>query len=336
MHGPQLASWPIASVFRCASVPPSLPVLTPHHHAQRFLIHRCSQVSNDVDFAMEVTERTRGDVQGGVLIEYAKAAAAQPGQTPGAANSTGPAASPPSSSPVDGAPWPPASSSSTSTAAAVSSSSGSTGHGRAKLVEIAQVPLEHINDFKSLKTFNLFNTNNLWVSLKAMKDLVSRDAILPPVIVNERSLGGSNVLELETAAGAAVEFFRKAIGIKVPRSRFLPVKNTSDLLAVQSDLYEVRHGSLVMSSRREVPTPPIIKLGPEFADLEGYSERLQYIPDMLELDHLTVSGNVYFGRGVVLRGTVIIVANEGARIDVPPGAQIENKVITGNLRILEH
>lgn len=39
---------------------------------------------------------------------------------------------------------------------------------------------------------------------------------------------------------------------------------------------------------------------------------------------------------VVLRGTVIIVASEGARIDIPRGSVLENAVVTGNLRILEH
>jgi hypothetical protein len=36
------------------------------------------------------------------------------------------------------------------------------------------------------------------------------------------------------------QFFRRSIGIRVPRSRFLPVKSTSDLLAVQSNLYDIR------------------------------------------------------------------------------------------------
>ncbi len=42
-------------------------------------------------------------------------------------------------------------------------------------------------------------------------------------------------------------------------------------------------------------------------------KRFASVPDILELDHLTVSGNVMFGRGVSLRGTVIIIANPGDR-----------------------
>lgn len=34
-----------------------------------------------------------------------------------------------------------------------------------RLLEIAQVPKEHVDDFKSVKTFKFFNTNNLWARL---------------------------------------------------------------------------------------------------------------------------------------------------------------------------
>ena len=63
---------------------------------------------------------------------------------------------------------------------------------------------------------------------------------------------------------------------------------------------------------------------------------MKFIPNLLDLDHLTVSGDVWFGRGVQLRGTVIVVANSGSRIDLPDGSEFEDRVVTGNLRILEH
>lgn len=50
-------------------------------------------------------------------------------------------------------------------------------------------------------------------------------------------------------------------GINVPRSRFLPVKKTSDLLLVMSNLYALQAGSLVMSPLRMFPTTPHVKLG---------------------------------------------------------------------------
>lgn len=36
------------------------------------------------------------------------------------------------------------------------------------------------------------------------------------------------------------------------------------------------------------------------------------------------------------QGTVIIIANHGDRIDIPAGAMLENKIVSGNLRILDH
>ena len=92
-----------------------------------------------------------------------------------------------------------------------------------------------------------------------------------------------------------------------------------------------------MSPQRMFPTTPLVKLGDNhFAKVKEFLGRFATIPDLLELDHLTVSGDVTFGRGVSLRGTVIIIANHGDRIDIPPGAILENKIVSGNMRILDH
>lgn len=34
-----------------------------------------------------------------------------------------------------------------------------------RLLELAQVPKDHVEDFKSVKKFKIFNTNNLWINL---------------------------------------------------------------------------------------------------------------------------------------------------------------------------
>lgn len=64
--------------------------------------------------------------------------------------------------------------------------------------------------------------------------------------------------------------------------------------------------------------------------------RFSTVPSIKELDHLTVSGDVSFGSDVTLRGTVIIVANNGARIDIPSGSVLDDKVISGALKIMDH
>ena len=75
---------------------------------------------------------------------------------------------------------------------------------------------------------------------------------------------GEKVIQLETAAGASIKHFRGAHGINVPRSRFLPVKSCSDLFIVQSDLYELEKGELIMNPQRHFGTVPIVKLGDHF------------------------------------------------------------------------
>merc|ERR1719225_742478 len=210
--------------------------------------------------------------------------------------------------------------------------------GHLRLLEAAQVPREHEEDFKSVKKFNVFNTNNLWISLPAIQRVLVEATLDMEIIVNPKQLsGGLNVYQLETAVGAAMKCFDAASGINVPRSRFLPVKQTSDLLMVMSNLYTLQQGSLVMSPKRMFPAMPLVKLGDtHFKKVSAFLARFGSIPDMLELDHLTVSGDVTFGRGVSLRGTVIIIANHGDRIDIPAGAILENKIVSGNLRILDH
>ncbi|KAI8478344.1 UTP--glucose-1-phosphate uridylyltransferase [Branchiostoma belcheri] len=206
-----------------------------------------------------------------------------------------------------------------------------------RLLEIAQVHKDHVDEFKSVTKFKFFNTNNLWMKLSAMKRLVDKNELDMEVIVNNKTLAdGLGVIQLETAVGAAIKNFDNAIGINVPRSRFLPVKKTSDLLLVMSNLYDMDNGFLDMSAKRQFKTVPLVKLGSHFEKVQEFLRRFENIPDMLELDHLTVSGDVTFGKDVSLKGTVIIVAEHGNRINIPPGAVLENKIVSGNLRILDH
>jgi len=210
--------------------------------------------------------------------------------------------------------------------------------GKLRLLEAAQVPKGHEEDFKSVKKFNVFNTNNLWISMPAIKNVIENESLEMEIIVNPKALdGGVNVIQLETAVGAAMKCFDKGRGINVPRSRFLPVKKTSDLLLIMSNLYALNHGFLSMSPERMFQSTPLIKLGDQnFKKVNDFLKRFGSIPDILELDHLTVSGNVNFGKGVSLKGTVIIIANYGDQIDIPDGAILENKIVSGNLRILDH
>jgi UTP--glucose-1-phosphate uridylyltransferase len=75
--------------------------------------------------------------------------------------------------------------------------------GNARLLEIAQVPPEHVEDFKSIKKFKIFNTNNMWISLRAIKRVVEKQELDCEIIVNVKTeeKTGEKVIQLETAAG---------------------------------------------------------------------------------------------------------------------------------------
>jgi UTP--glucose-1-phosphate uridylyltransferase len=65
-------------------------------------------------------------------------------------------------------------------------------------LEVAQVPKDNIEDFKSVKKFNVFNTNNLWISLPAVQRVIEEGTLDMEVIVNPKTLdGGVNVIQLE-------------------------------------------------------------------------------------------------------------------------------------------
>ncbi|KAK6039156.1 UTP--glucose-1-phosphate uridylyltransferase [Cooperia oncophora] len=55
---------------------------------------------------------------------------------------------------------------------------------RLMLLEIAQVPKDYVDEFKSISKFRIFNTNNLWAKLSAIKRVVENNELEMEVIVN--------------------------------------------------------------------------------------------------------------------------------------------------------
>lgn len=53
-------------------------------------------------------------------------------------------------------------------------------------LSFVKVPRDHIDEFKSVSKFRIFNTNNLWVSLPAIKRLVDSHSIQMEIIVNPK------------------------------------------------------------------------------------------------------------------------------------------------------
>jgi UTP--glucose-1-phosphate uridylyltransferase len=187
--------------------------------------------------------------------------------------------------------------------------------GRLVLRETAQVPPEDEDSFRDFRRWRYYNTNNLWVDLRALAELVDEHGgLLPlPLIVNRKTVDPRDpdsppVLQLESAMGAAIGSFPGARLLLVPRTRFIPVKTTDDLLVMRSDAW-----SLDADMRpRRAGVLPYVELDKRYYRLLDQFERRFPAgpPSLREAKRLVVRGDVTFGRGVVVRGEVELDARE--------------------------
>ncbi|MCW2966777.1 MAG: UTP--glucose-phosphate uridylyltransferase [Solirubrobacteraceae bacterium] len=199
------------------------------------------------------------------------------------------------------------------------------------LREIAQTPDSDLDAFQDVERHRYFNTNTIWLDLRAVgEELASRDGVLGlPLIRNAKTVDPSDasspeVFQIETAMGAALSVIEGARALRVPRSRFTPVKTTGDLLALRSDAYEVAEDlSVVLAGERE-GRPPFIDLDPDHFKLVGDFEPRFAAgpPSLLSCQRLAVRGDVTFGAGVVVRGDVVVEAGDGP-LRIPDGTVLQ-------------
>jgi UTP--glucose-1-phosphate uridylyltransferase len=180
--------------------------------------------------------------------------------------------------------------------------------GRTVLRETAQAPPGD-SSFTDVDRWRFYNTNNLWVDLRALQRLLDDDPAGPvlPLIINRKSVDPRDassppVLQLETAMGAAIGAIDGARAVLVPRTRFAPVKTTDDLLLIRSDAYALHDDGHVAPTF--IGPPPVVALDPKYykslADLE---RRFPHGPPSLRAARsLTVHGAVTFGADVQIVG----------------------------------
>jgi UTP--glucose-1-phosphate uridylyltransferase len=201
--------------------------------------------------------------------------------------------------------------------------------GRVKLLEVAQVPPGHLEDFKNVSKFDIFNSNNMWVNLVKLKKALDEDTLVLDVIKNKKVYQGRPIIQLEAAAGSAIQSFADSISVKVPRRRFLPVKACSDLLVMRSDLYIRGNGAFfdVNPARGNLELPHF-KLSEFYTKVVDFESRFPFPPSLLKLESLEIEGDITFGRNLVFEGTVIFKAPPGQKWVVPNGRKYTNVTIT--------
>ncbi|HWF74532.1 MAG TPA: UTP--glucose-1-phosphate uridylyltransferase [Solirubrobacteraceae bacterium] len=196
--------------------------------------------------------------------------------------------------------------------------------GRLVLRETAQTPSEDLDSFRDYRRWRYYNTNNLWVDLRALAAaLKANDGVLElPLIINRKTVDprdpqSTPVLQLESAMGAAIAVFEGAALLLVPRTRFVPVKTTDDLLVLRSDVYTLSGDYVVAPRPERAENLPYVELDPRYYKLlDEFESRFPAGPPALrEAERLVVHGDVTFGPGVVVRGAVEIDAQEPTRIE---------------------
>ncbi|MGD8522430.1 MAG: UTP--glucose-1-phosphate uridylyltransferase [Desulfobacterales bacterium] len=212
-------------------------------------------------------------------------------------------------------------------------------NGRLILRESAQCPEDELATFQDIDLYKYFNTNNVWVNLKALKRLFEEEkAIHLPLIVNPKTLdprdkSSPSVLQIETAMGAAISLFEGATAVRVPRSRFFPVKTCNDLLAARSDyLVCTADNNLQINPQRQaIQKADTIKiqLDPRFyGKIDDLDERFrQGVPSLVECESLSVEGDVRFQKNVIIKGAVSIKNSSTTQAVIKAGTVIDTDLI---------
>lgn len=197
--------------------------------------------------------------------------------------------------------------------------------GRIVLRESAQVDPADRNAAGDIARHRFFNTNSLWFDLRRLKEtLTERGGVLGlPLIRNVKQVDPTRadspqVVQIESAMGAAIEVFDGATAIEVDRARFLPVKTTNDLLLLRSDVYaDAPDGRVIARS-----APPLVDLDRRyFATIGDFDARIPDPPSLVGARSLTVRGDWRFGHDVVVAGEVLL-ADAGAAREVPDDARL--------------
>lgn len=197
--------------------------------------------------------------------------------------------------------------------------------GRVVLRETAQTMPEDQDALADLDRHRFASTNNIWVDLEALqRELDRRDGVLGlPLIRNVKTVDPADsstpeVIQIESAMGAAIELFEGARTIEVTRRRFVPVKTTNDLLVLRSDVYDIGADFVLDQHAQMVP----------FVDLDGvyklvgdFDKRFKEgAPSLREAEALVVDGDWTFGANVKVVGKVKL---DGERGRVESGTVLE-------------
>jgi UTP--glucose-1-phosphate uridylyltransferase len=197
-----------------------------------------------------------------------------------------------------------------------------TSDGRIVLRETAQTLDEDKEALADLSRHRYCSTNNLWFDLEAMRDeLDRRDGVLGlAMIKNTKTVDPADpdspeVIQIESAMGAAIEVFEGSQLIEVTRERFLPVKTTNDLLVLRSDCYQMTEASSLALAEGVDEVPFIDLDGRYYKVVHEFDKRFpEGVPSLRRAQRLEVEGDWTFGKDVTVVGDAKL-QGEGGRVE---------------------
>ncbi len=150
-----------------------------------------------------------------------------------------------------------------------------------KLLEVAQVPKENLEEFYDITKFKYFNTNNIWMKIELLnKGIPNMD-----VIYNEKKLDNNTpCVQLEIAMGSAIKYYDNSKIICVNRERFRPVKKCADLFLIQSNLFSLDPNYNLI---QKVETLPLVNFSDKYKYIDDFNKAFpKGIPDISKLTKL--------------------------------------------------
>jgi phosphoglucomutase len=209
--------------------------------------------------------------------------------------------------------------------------------GQLVLRESAMCADEDEAAFQDITKHRYFNTNNLWIRLDKLKEIINENGgFIPlPMIKNKKTVDPKDdssqpVFQLETAMGAAIECFSGATAIVVPRTRFAPVKKCDDLILLRSDAYVLENNKPVLNKLCGGKAPTISLDSKKYKLVGALEEATQGgIPSLVKCDKLKITGSVRMSKGTKFVGSVNIVNKSDEPKFVPTGE------VTGDLDLTD-
>ena len=193
------------------------------------------------------------------------------------------------------------------------------------LREASQCPKEDLIAFMDIQRHKYFNTNNLWINLKSLRQkLEENNGILKlPIIINKKTVdprdpASTPVYQLETAMGAAIGCFDNSGAIRVSRKRFIPVKTTNDLLLVRSDVFCLQDDFRIESHPTINQNLPRLMLDTNFYRTVDQLELFfpHGSPSLIQCKSLSVEGQVLFGKDIKVLGDVRITNRSNSTVKI--------------------